>query len=762
MPRKFIVIAALILLNFPISSAQKVGLVFSGGGAKGLAHIGVLKALEENNIPVDYIIGTSMGGIIGGMYAAGYSPQEIDSIATSKEFLQWVNGEIPDQYKVYYLEPDPVPKWLEVSLGVDSTLETQFNPKLANDLALNFALAENMAAPNQVANSDFDQLFIPFKAIGAEVFTQRSVLLDSGNLGASMRATMSVPFVYRPIRINGQYIFDGGIYNNFPVEPMKEVYNPDKIIGVNVASKIYATYPEKIDQKLVSTSLLYMMMDKADPSSLGEDNFYIEPNLEGFSGFKFKESRSIIDSGYAAAMELMPQMLEEIERRTDPEALRQKRLSFKANQKPLIFSDIKLQGFNSKQQAYIRKILGREFSSELSIDDIRTNYYKLVEQPYFSDLFPEITFNKQTQKYDFAISSDKNEKIRLQLGGNIATGGLSNIYIGAKLDHLRNWLFSHNMGGRIGEFYKSFQYSVKVSVPSKAPFFVEPFFIYNSWNYLGISSFLTDLSVTDIIQYDRNYGINFAFPVKQKMKFNMKASFLEKSNRYGNSEGFLSTDTLDVDYFSGLHTNVSLRFNNLNDRIFPIRGKKFFVELSHNLGKEKYEPGSTSDLVQSDKEHNWLQLNAYYETYWGLNKGDLGLVLNMKASNMNAFKNLNGTLLNTPAYLPTFESTSLYLANYRSPLFLAAGLKYQIEIFRNFAFRVETHAFKPFYKWREVENEVKMSNLIPDYHLSGMGSFIYSTPVGPVSLSAHYYDDENPFFVLLNIGFLMFNQKPLE
>ncbi|GAA5025711.1 patatin [Marivirga lumbricoides] len=762
MPRIFVVIVALLLLNLHLSSAQKVGLVFSGGGAKGLAHVGVLKALEENNIPIDYIIGTSMGGIIGGMYAAGYSPQEIDSITTSKEFLQWVNGEIPDEYKVYYLEPDPVPKWLEVSLGVDSTLETQFNPKLANDLALNFALAENMAAPNQVANADFDKLFIPFKAIGAEVFTQRSVMLDSGNLGASMRATMSVPFVYRPIRINGQYIFDGGIYNNFPVEPMKKVYNPDKIIGVNVASKIYATYPEGIDQKLVSSSLLYMMMDKADPSSLGEDNFYIEPNLEGFSGFKFKEARSIIDSGYVAAMELMPKMREEIERRADPERLRQRRSDFKALQKPLIFSDIKLQGFNSKQQAYIRKVLGREVSSELSIDDIRANYYKLVEQPYFSDLFPAITFNNETQKYDFSISSDKNEKIRLQLGGNIATGSLSNIYIGGKLDHLRNWLFSHNVGGRIGEFYKSFLYSVKISVPSKSPFFVEPFFIYNNWNYLGISSFLTDISVNDIIQYDRNYGFNFAFPVKQKMKFNLKASILDKRNRYGNSEGFLSTDTLDKDYFSGLHSGLSLRFNNLNDRVFPIRGKKFNVELSHNLGTEKYEPGSTSDLTKSEKSHNWLQLSAYYEKYWGLPKGDLGLVVNMKASSISAFKNLNGTLLNTPAYHPTFESTSLYLTNFRSPLFLATGIKYQIDIFRNFAFRAEAHAFKPFYKWIEEDSEVKLGNLTPNYHLSGMGSFIYSTPVGPVSLSAHYYDDENPFFVLLNIGFLMFNPKPLE
>lgn len=762
MPLKYFFVSLLIVLHLSQVKGQKLGLVLSGGGAKGLAHVGVLKALEENNIPIDYIVGTSMGGIIGGMYAAGFTPTEIDSITTSKEFLQWVNGEIPDEYKVYYNAAEPLPKWLEVNLGVDSTLEAQFQPKLANDLALNFALAEHMAAPNEVANADFNQLFVPYKAIGAEVFTQKTILMDSGNLGASIRATMSVPFVYRPIRINGQYIFDGGIYSNFPVEIMRNEFRPDKMIGVNVASTVFKEYPSQLDDKIISSSLLYMMMDKADPGSLGEENVYIEPNLEGFSGFNFRVSRAIIDSGYVAAMRLMPEILEKITERSDPEQLAAKRKAFKAKQKQLIFSGTDFQGFNKNQTAYIKKVLHQEPGKTLTIDDIRANYYNLVADPYFSDVFPEITYNERTEKFKFSLKSNKDEKLRLQLGGNIASGSLSNIFIGAKFDQLNKWLFSHSVDGRIGEFYNSFQYKVRINTPSQFPFFIEPYFQYNSWDYLSTSSLLSDIKVNDIVQFDRNYGVNIAFPVFQRYKINLKASYLQKQNRYGNAQVFQSSDTLDTNRFSGMHNEVSLQFNNLDEILFPVRGRNLYFGINHNMGKELYTPGSTSNAPELEKEHSWLQLKAHYEKYWSVGFGDLGFNITGKASNLEPFSNLNGTLLNSPTYNPTFESASLILNNFRSPAFLAGGLKYHFPIYKNFQFRTEGHVFKPLVKWTENLTGVNRTQLIADYHIAAMGSLIYRTPVGPISLSAHYYDDENPFFVLLNIGFLMFNQKPLE
>ena len=116
----------IFLFCFFAARAQKVGLVFSGGGAKGLAHIGVLKALEENNIPIDYIVGTSMGGIVGGMYASGYTPTEIETIALSEDFQNWVSGYFESEYRYFYNKKPENPSFITAKLQID----TGFNFKL--------------------------------------------------------------------------------------------------------------------------------------------------------------------------------------------------------------------------------------------------------------------------------------------------------------------------------------------------------------------------------------------------------------------------------------------------------------------------------------------------------------------------------------------------------------------------------------------------------------------------------------------------------
>src|SRR4051812_9871141 len=213
--------------------AQKVGLVLSGGGAKGLAHIGVLKALEENNIPVDYIVGTSMGGVIGGMYAAGYSPSEIEKIARTLEFQDWVNGRISGEYQYYYSKREPNASWLSLKLMMDTSFNASLKSDLINDVPMNFALAEMLAHPVAKAKYNFDSLLVPFRCLAADIFTQEAIVLKQGSLAHALRATLTVPFFYRPIKIDGKYLFDGGVYNNFPVDVAREEFHPDLVIGVN-------------------------------------------------------------------------------------------------------------------------------------------------------------------------------------------------------------------------------------------------------------------------------------------------------------------------------------------------------------------------------------------------------------------------------------------------------------------------------------------------------------------------------------------------
>lgn len=759
-PRKLLLFTLLFLIHSS-SFCQKIGLVLSGGGAKGLAHIGVLKALEENEIPVDYIIGTSMGGVVGGFYAAGYSAFEIDSIARSSDFQKWINGTFPSDFNTFYYESEPNPSWLEINLGVDSTFDTNFRPQLANDLILNFTLARYMANANQVAGADFDSLFVPFKVVGAEIFTQKSIYMDSGELGAALRATMAVPFLYRPVKIDGKYIFDGGIYDNFPASHMKEAYAPDFLIGVNVSTKIFEEYPEN-DKKLISTSLLYMIMDKVNPKDLGSEHVFIEPDLESITGFDFSKAAQIIDSGYVAANKMMPDLLKKIEKRKATDELEKERAAFKNKMKPLKFSSLGFSNFREDEKKYIKKIINPTGKQELDIAELQSNYFKLVADPYFKSVFPSINYLQKEEGYKFNLSSDGDENLRINFGGNVASSGLSNFYLGAGFDHLNYLLFNHNTSLSIGQFYKSFQYKVKIKFPFGYQLYAEPFFKYNGWDFLNTGNFLDDRRVIPINQFDRNYGVNIGMPVFDKMKLEFKSSLLRKVNQYTNNFDYITTDTLDFNGFYGLQHALSISYSDLNNRIFPTKGSKLGISLTHNYGTESYTPGSTSEVNQNAKEHNWFQIDAEVERYYPLKYGDIGFSLSAKASNLNDFTNYRGTLLNSPAYSPTFESKGMYLENFRAPLFMAGGLKYQVQIYKDFHFRLEGHAFKPLITWEQSENVVSRSGLIPDYYFSGMSAIFYKSPIGPISISGHYYDDQTPFLVLFNIGYLMFNKKPLE
>src|SRR5688572_1780817 len=200
--QRHIAISLFVLTIAVQGNAQKVGVVLSGGGAKGIAHVGVLKALEENEIPIDYVVGTSMGGIVAGLYASGKSPQQIEEMMLSSQFQGWVNGKHEQGYNYFYNKADIDPSILKINLSLDSTFNFNLNTSLANDLSLNFALAEIFAQPSAIARNNFDSLFVPLRVIASDIFTQTSVTLARGNLSDAIRATQTVPFFYHPIRVD--------------------------------------------------------------------------------------------------------------------------------------------------------------------------------------------------------------------------------------------------------------------------------------------------------------------------------------------------------------------------------------------------------------------------------------------------------------------------------------------------------------------------------------------------------------------------------
>ena len=210
---------------------RSVGVVMSGGGAKGLYHIGVLEALEENGVPIDYVAGTSMGSIIAAMYAAGYSPAQMREIVASGVVKEWVSGRIDPRYTPYYRQIGHNPSFISVRLNLGSSGKRFRVTNLISSTPIEMALTELFAPASAAAGGDFDRLMVPFLCVSSDMNAREPVVMRNGDLCEAVRSSMSIPLVFKPMKVDSMLLYDGGIYDNFPWRPLDVGFRPDLIVG---------------------------------------------------------------------------------------------------------------------------------------------------------------------------------------------------------------------------------------------------------------------------------------------------------------------------------------------------------------------------------------------------------------------------------------------------------------------------------------------------------------------------------------------------
>lgn len=763
MPKIFFIIS--LTLCFFTLQAQKVAVVFSGGGAKGLAHIGVLKALEENNIPIDYVTGTSMGGVVAGFYAAGYSPDEIEQIALSEEFMNWINGEPEEGLDYHFYKKQENASILSIKLALDSSLNAQFNTSLANDLSLNFALAEKLAQPSANAGYDFDNLFVPLRIVASEIFTQQTEILKSGTINNALRATLSVPFFYKPIKINGRYLFDGGIYNNFPIDVAKGEFNPDFIIGVNVSSKAFSKYPYEQDDKLISNSLLYMVLDKSDSLKVQESSIYIEPALEGLTSFDFSKSREFIDSGYNATMAQMPDMLEKIKERSSCDELTERRNNFNNKNEPFIFSKVEVYDFNEKQEKFIQRLFKTDKKEFLTLSEVKKFYYRLMSEPFFQTIYTNITYDSTNNAFALELNGRPNNDLHAQIGGSLSTRNMSAIFVGGEFYYFNSFLLNTAFNVYGGNFYKSAQLRSRFYFTGLGHWYLEPDFTYNNWDFMDIEDVLLDEKLPTILdRTDRHYGVHAGFPLGQNYKMELTGSYIYNKDYFSNNPTLNLQDTLDFLNLHGLKTGLNVSLNTLNDKMFPDEGRLYkFSAYRYDLS-EDYEPGSTSSLQHPVSDnHSWYKAEIHLERYFKYGDNSTGYLVEGVWSNQPSFASEMGTTINLPAFFPLIDSRTLLLQNFRSPSYITAGFRNIYSLHRNFAIRLEGYAFKELSSIVNNSEANIFNRKKEPVHFAASGTMVYDTPAGPLSLSLNYYDDrETKFGILLNFGYLIFNRTSLH
>lgn len=295
-----LVFAVLFIFSFQNTFAQeqkrpKVGLVLSGGGAKGFAHIGVLKVLEKAGVKIDYIGGTSMGAVVGGLYASGYNAAQIDSIFHKTNFDDLLNDFIPRSSKNFY----------EKHNDESYALTLPFNklrigiPEALSKGMYNFNLLSNLTR-NVRHIKDFNLLPTPFLCIGTNIETGKEVLLNKGNLAQAMVASSAFPSLFSPIEIDGQLLVDGGVANNYPIEEVRKM-GADVIIGVNVQDGLLDRSKLKNATKILVQITNLNSIEKMKHKTNGTD-IYINPDIKNYTVLSFDKGAEIIKKGEDAAL----------------------------------------------------------------------------------------------------------------------------------------------------------------------------------------------------------------------------------------------------------------------------------------------------------------------------------------------------------------------------------------------------------------------------------------------------------------------------
>ena len=757
------IITLILLLSATLASAQRVGLVLSGGGAKGLYHIGVIKALEENGIPIDYVSGTSMGAIIAGLYAIGYTPEQMAEIFESNQIKYWMSGKIEDKYIYYFKQRRPNAAMITLRIDFRNPqriAKLQLPTSLIQSNTLDLAFVEFFSGPSAQCGGDFDKLFVPFRCIATDAAARKEVVYRGGDLGKAIRASMTIPLVFRPIKQDSTLLYDGGIYNNFPWQVLQEDFKPDILIG---SKCVEGNSKPKEDNPMEQILALTMMHTDYDLPS--DEDILIDHTFDDVTTLDFSKAAYVIDRGYQDAMAKMPQILERVVRRADTTELDLRRAAYRMSLPKLVFDKYEISGMGKKQTQYMKRILQLDKKLEeqklFDFDQFRSEYFKMLSEGEIEGDFPDVAYNDTTKSFQLDLHLRTKPSLKLMFGGNISSTSMNQAYVGVEYRRLGRIMHTYNFDGYFSALYSSVFVGGRNDFFWKIPFAVDYGFYYNYYNFFksdfGMLSKHNDLSFAK--QGDLHLTAGLSMPTDRFQAFSMRFNIGRENFRYFQSTGHSDDDVMDQSRFPFLGVKLELARNNLNYLMYPTRGLRQSISAIYVSGLEYYTPGTfapTADRVEENRY--WFGARFTREQYFRIAKWfSLGYLVDGVITTHPSFSNEYATNISSPAFQPTPHSRLVYLKDFRSKSFIGGGIIPTFEFGPRFYLKNSVYAFLPEDANKSTADVRKRLRYIFN------SSLVYQTHIGPISLTLSKYDatTSHNWFLTFNFGFMLFNGSGL-
>lgn len=763
--KRYLLLLVLALCCFHIAQAQKVGLVLSGGGAKGMTHIGIIRALEENNIPIDYIAGTSMGAIVGSLYAMGYSPDDMEALLRSPDFKRWYSGQVEPQYEYYFKKGRPTPEFLNIRFAFRDSLRAKslrLPTSMVNPIQMNLVFVELFARSTAACHGNFDDLFVPFRCIASDVYNKKPLVMRNGDLGDAVRASMSFPFVFKPIEIDSILAYDGGIYNNFPTDVMREDFHPDVIIGSVVAAN-----PSKPNENDLMSQIENMVMQKTDysiPDSLG---IVMTFKYDDVSLLDFDRLDELHDIGYNRTMSIMDSIKSRVHRRVNADNVRLRRMVYRSNLPQFRFRDIYIEGANAQQQAYIKKEFHDDPHEVFTYEDLKRGYFRLLADNMISEIIPHAVYDPQTDLYSLRLKVKMEDNFSVRIGGSVSTTSSNQIYLGVGYQNLNYYSKEVTIDGQIGKIYNNAQFMARFDLPTRVPTSYRLIGSISTFDYYKKDKLFSRHDIPSFNSKDERFlklMVSLPFLANKRAEFSFGIGKLEDNYFQSNVIDF-EKDRSDQSVYRLLGGAIGFYGSTLNARQYATKG--YYEKLIAQIftGKEKFIPGNSPETATWKERQSWLQISYMKEAYHTMSpKFTLGWMAEAVYSSKNFSENYTATMMQACDFSPTPHSELMYNEAFRANQYMAAGIKPIYVLNDMFQVRTEFYGFVPIFPIKKNSfNKAYYEKVFSRFEYLGELSVVCHLPFGAISAYVnHYSSPRKEWNVGITLGWQLFNYRFIE
>ena len=743
MKLKSIILTLILLASFyakaqnePQENTPKIGLVLSGGGAKGLAHIGVLKVIDSLGVKIDYIAGTSMGAIIGGLYASGYSGKQLDSIFYEIDFDNLINDDLPRASKAFY-ERDNSEKYA-VTLPFDN-LKIKLPSALSRGQNTYSLLSRLTLHVGDINN--FNQLPIPFLCIATNIETGQQLVLENGNLTQSIMASGALPSLFQPVKIKDEVLIDGGVVNNYPIDELR-AKGMDIIIGVDVQDGLLKR--EELTSALdVLSQINIFKTIKVMKTKIEQTDIYIKPNIKDFNVVSFNEGTKIIKAGKYAALSKL-NIFRTLQSKTN-------KVKPTVNIKTidsLTINTITINTGKNYTRAYVLGKLKLKSHEKISYKDFTRGVNNLVATNNFDSFQYELNKTSDKEGYDLVANLEETKtKTFLKLGIHY-----DDLYKSAALINLtkKRLLFKNDIASLDFVLGDNVRYNFEYLIDRGFYWSIGLRSRYNVFNRnINAQLLLEETEITatginkiDAVLQDQTnqfylqtlFRKDFALSLGAEHKrLEIKSETISTPNP---NDEFIFENT---DYFSVFG---NLKLDTYDNKYFPNRGVYFNGDFQMYLYASRFnESFENFSIAKADIGYAFSvsdKLAFNFQTSGGFKLG------NKNTQTLDfALGGYGNNLINN--FIPFIGYDFISLTGNS---FVKASAIADYEVFKKHHLTVEAN-------WANIDNDIFESGewfTLPDYRGYGLG-YAVETFFGPIQVKYSYSPEQKQSVWFFNLGF---------